>query len=597
MLALVHPSAAHSSTRSRSRQKHPPSTSDTTPDPPTPPATTPPTPPPTALDIDTYPPQKLLKLLASLLTQIASTNDTLSPATSSSISSSFTSTLAFFENPIWVSLTTASRSALLTPSATLTFHARNIPTISLEAYLFRILKYCPTTNQVFLSLLVYFDRMSKLTTDATGRTFIIDSYNIHRLVIAGVTVASKFFSDVFYTNSRYAKVGGLPLTELNQLELQFLLLNDFRLVISSAEMRRYAEQLLVFSHSHSDYVSPMSLSIPPTSPPDQTSSVTPTCHTRPSQLPTAPPMISSAPHHQPTSHNPRSPSQAHEMRAMGAIDAYGGHLPGDLPKGYSMTREYHTPNHFHPNSNHDTTDTPFTTSGAGANQSVNRTPNARFLHRSDSNTSTGEDTETETENETGTETGTETDADADDTSTTDDEPTIRPGRASIAGSVYSVASASSGESGSSGERAANANGDGRMSRNEREESDVCSVRSFDTGDEGGDEYEYDEDMDDDVVPPPPSGSVSRSRTRSLSIPQQGPGINTGAATTSGRWTTADDDGERTPETGGESGRGGVKRPWTDTGSESVRNEGGRGSVRAHLDADWQGDTRMGSPRS
>jgi hypothetical protein len=81
-----------------------------------------------------------------------------------------------------------------------------VPTISLEAYLLRILKYCPTTNEVFLSLLVYFDRMSKLSAEATGRTFVIDSYNIHRLVIAGVTVASKFFSDVFYTNSRYAKV-------------------------------------------------------------------------------------------------------------------------------------------------------------------------------------------------------------------------------------------------------------------------------------------------------------------------------------------------------------------------------------------------------
>lgn len=88
-----------------------------------------------------------------------------------------------------------------------------------------------------------------MSADATGRTFVIDSYNIHRLVIAGVTVASKFFSDVFYTNSRYAKVGGLPLPELNQLELQFLLLNDFRLVISSEEMQRYAEQLILFSRS------------------------------------------------------------------------------------------------------------------------------------------------------------------------------------------------------------------------------------------------------------------------------------------------------------------------------------------------------------
>ena len=51
---------------------------------------------------------------------------------------------------------------------------------------------------------------------------------------------------MFYTNSRYAKVGGLPPHELNQLELQFLLLNDFRLVIPYDEMQRYANRLLAY---------------------------------------------------------------------------------------------------------------------------------------------------------------------------------------------------------------------------------------------------------------------------------------------------------------------------------------------------------------
>ncbi|KAK4056110.1 cyclin-like protein interacting with PHO85 [Microbotryomycetes sp. JL221] len=166
-------------------------------------------------------------------------------------------------------LFTASSQALSSPSATLCFHARNVPAISIEAYLLRILKYCPTTNEVFLSLLVYFDRMARVGLEAqragiapsvttgsrsgndansstTSRLFAIDSFNVHRLVIAGVTVASKFFSDVFYTNSRYAKVGGLPLTELNQLELQFLLLNDFRLVVPVDELQRYADQLILF---------------------------------------------------------------------------------------------------------------------------------------------------------------------------------------------------------------------------------------------------------------------------------------------------------------------------------------------------------------
>lgn len=169
-------------------------------------------------DIHEQDPNKLLQLLASLLQQIASANDQIhSPTTSTSSPAASpsprpddltapSSSSSTHHAPIWSTLTSASRQAFSTSTSCLTFHARNIPTISLEAYLLRILKYCPTTNEVFLSLLVYFDRMSKLAFDATGKGFAIDSFNVHRLIIAGVTVASKFFSDVFYTNSRYAKV-------------------------------------------------------------------------------------------------------------------------------------------------------------------------------------------------------------------------------------------------------------------------------------------------------------------------------------------------------------------------------------------------------
>jgi len=211
-------------------------------------------------------------------------------------------------------------------TSVLAFHGKNVPSISILSYLSRIHKYCPTTYEVFLSLLVYFDRMTErvnagpmlslrqanqqslerteaaitattatsLNATATqassnaaptqaatpppsgslGRAqepttqtsqppsppqqdldsdnynlshfFVVDSFNIHRLVIAGVTCASKFFSDVFYTNSRYAKVGGLPLVELNHLELQFLLLNDFRLAVPLEEMEAYGTMLVEF---------------------------------------------------------------------------------------------------------------------------------------------------------------------------------------------------------------------------------------------------------------------------------------------------------------------------------------------------------------
>ncbi|KAI7907752.1 cyclin-domain-containing protein [Cokeromyces recurvatus] len=120
------------------------------------------------------------------------------------------------------------------------FYARSIPTIDIQSYLARILKYCPCANECFISLLIYLDRMSR---NLTGLR--IDSYNIHRLIITGIMVASKFFSDMYYTNARYAKVGGLPVTELNALELQFLKLNNFKLNIQIEELQQYGNRLLM----------------------------------------------------------------------------------------------------------------------------------------------------------------------------------------------------------------------------------------------------------------------------------------------------------------------------------------------------------------
>jgi hypothetical protein len=205
-------------------------------------------------DLDSYPSNDLLKLLAQLLQRIATSNDKVFHANNPPASTGHARSYSFDDPaplaspgiklpppdkskyPLYTSLTTASRSSIASPTSPLFFHARNVPTISVESYLLRILKYCPTTNEVFLSLLVYFDRMAALgkgirrewdsqpkpdvTNDkvdseeekgeeqapVTPSPLVIDSYNIHRLIIAGVTVASKFFSDVFYTNSRYAKV-------------------------------------------------------------------------------------------------------------------------------------------------------------------------------------------------------------------------------------------------------------------------------------------------------------------------------------------------------------------------------------------------------
>lgn len=198
----------------------------------------------------------IIEMVAALLTKITTTNDLQHDALHRNATHQQTAANHNNDGP--------SMSPL--SSSVLAFHGKNVPAITILSYLSRIHKYCPTTYEVFLSLLVYFDRMTERvnnlvmeaeesrrqlrsrqtqppqTTQATANEkppdagmrdangdeaysdlvdedekktdfatssatyFVVDSFNIHRLIIAGVTCASKFFSDVFYTNSRYAKV-------------------------------------------------------------------------------------------------------------------------------------------------------------------------------------------------------------------------------------------------------------------------------------------------------------------------------------------------------------------------------------------------------
>ena len=96
------------------------------------------------LNIATHSTPDLLVMLTALLQKIIDANDALQPPHYNFPSSE---DLSIGENG------TINANALA-------FHGRNIPAISLHAYLSRILKYCPTTNEVFISLLVYFDRIA-----------------------------------------------------------------------------------------------------------------------------------------------------------------------------------------------------------------------------------------------------------------------------------------------------------------------------------------------------------------------------------------------------------------------------------------------------
>lgn len=247
-------------------------------------------------EISGMPIADIIEMVAALLTKITTTNDLQHDALNRNAAHVRQAQAAASRSEGGSSSGSGDHASPLS-SSVLAFHGKNVPAITILSYLSRINKYCPTTYEVFLSLLVYFDRMTERVNDLVMKAeesrrqepptsqakpvsgedadtvmrdddsegsgeidsdladdddddddddndddesegshrgprpreagaaavatplaqaapppvnqatyFVVDSFNIHRLIIAGVTCASKFFSDVFYTNSRYAKV-------------------------------------------------------------------------------------------------------------------------------------------------------------------------------------------------------------------------------------------------------------------------------------------------------------------------------------------------------------------------------------------------------
>ncbi|PFH32443.1 hypothetical protein BESB_017610 [Besnoitia besnoiti] len=104
------------------------------------------------------------------------------------------------------------------------FHSSAEPSIGIGDYIERLARFFRCSNECFVLALIYIDRLVRRRAG-----FTLNKLNVHRLFITALTVASKFFDDIYYSNSFYAKVGGLSLKELNRLEVTFIILLDFRL--------------------------------------------------------------------------------------------------------------------------------------------------------------------------------------------------------------------------------------------------------------------------------------------------------------------------------------------------------------------------------
>uniref|UniRef100_A0A7S3RJ16 Cyclin n=1 Tax=Strombidinopsis acuminata TaxID=141414 RepID=A0A7S3RJ16_9SPIT len=130
----------------------------------------------------------------------------------------------------------------LAPSQVTPFHSSKPPAITVRSYLEdRILKYAGCSEETFILALIYIDQVVQFNPD-----FIINSLNVHRLLITSIMLASKFFDDVYYNNAYYARVGGISNVEVNSLEMEMLRMISFSLFVQTDQYERYRASL--YSH-------------------------------------------------------------------------------------------------------------------------------------------------------------------------------------------------------------------------------------------------------------------------------------------------------------------------------------------------------------
>jgi Cyclin len=102
----------------------------------------------------------------------------------------------------------------------------------------RIHKYASCSTECFILALIYIDRLIQRSN------FLLTELNVHRAVITAVLLAAKFFDDAYYNNAYYAKVGGVLVSEMNGLEVDFLFRINFSLHVTPDIFEKYRSELL-----------------------------------------------------------------------------------------------------------------------------------------------------------------------------------------------------------------------------------------------------------------------------------------------------------------------------------------------------------------
>lgn len=127
-----------------------------------------------------------------------------------------------------------------TMHAATVFDSSVVPPIGIDKYLMRLRSAFRCSDASFIAAFILVDRV--LGYD--GGRLPLSMRNVHRLYLACLVVAVKYHEDLVYTNSHYAKAGGVHLREVNRLERVLLSALDFDLRVPPEQYQIYEASLV-----------------------------------------------------------------------------------------------------------------------------------------------------------------------------------------------------------------------------------------------------------------------------------------------------------------------------------------------------------------
>ena len=126
---------------------------------------------------------------------------------------------------------------ILVKQSKMCFSSKTLPDISLYEYLIRIQKYSLVEKSTLILALIYIDRLCKI-----GKIILTD-YNIHKILFSALILAIKYNEDKFCENEYYSQIAGIKMTELKNIEYNFLSLCNFNVFVDEETFEKYSRNL------------------------------------------------------------------------------------------------------------------------------------------------------------------------------------------------------------------------------------------------------------------------------------------------------------------------------------------------------------------